>query len=468
MSPEVIRRSEYNYSTDIWSLGITCIELAEGEPPLSNIRMIKVMQLILKDPPKGLTNPSQWSKEFNDFVKACLTIQPEKRPTAKELQKHPFLLKKNKGIALISELVSSSIEEISNYRKTQYDSEEEEDQGNFESGSVVIKNDNFEKDSSTVINKDTYNFNAGTMVVNNEEEGEENGNDKIVKKVKNKNGGSFVVAEPAKKESEPLFMKYINQMELSYDDYNQNPNMISQQELPQPNNKPNNQKKPQEKEEKNPKGIIKKTYEVQDFNPGKKDSSKNASKKIVIRYPPDEDSNIEVDDMTIGNERDSIVIKVDNKNSKKSNDDALKNFSEKMASNIDNNILSESSYDINELMKDKEVNNCNLDDLHSKITQTNDEMENEIMKIRLKYQEKFNKLLYTQNYLKNNPHLKKLSELEVYAKFSKYIDSTKLVNNSKTMYDESIGGNSIYTLNTIKTNDYKPNNISKINKLAKK
>lgn len=55
MSPEVISKSKYNKKTDIWSLGITAIELAEGQPPYSHIHPIRAMFAIKKDPPKSLT-----------------------------------------------------------------------------------------------------------------------------------------------------------------------------------------------------------------------------------------------------------------------------------------------------------------------------------------------------------------------------------------------------------------------------
>ena len=65
MSPEVLSNSEYNKKTDIWSLGITAIEMAEGQPPYSHIYHMRAMFVIQKKPAQGLTIPERWSKEFN-------------------------------------------------------------------------------------------------------------------------------------------------------------------------------------------------------------------------------------------------------------------------------------------------------------------------------------------------------------------------------------------------------------------
>lgn len=71
MSPEVISKNKYTIKTDVWSLGITAIELAEGAPPYSHIHPIRALFVIQNKPPTGLTDPSLWSPEFNDFVKKC-------------------------------------------------------------------------------------------------------------------------------------------------------------------------------------------------------------------------------------------------------------------------------------------------------------------------------------------------------------------------------------------------------------
>ncbi len=61
MSPEVISKCKYNKKTDIWSLGITTIEIAEGEPPYSHLHPVRAMFAIKNNPPAGLTEESKWS-----------------------------------------------------------------------------------------------------------------------------------------------------------------------------------------------------------------------------------------------------------------------------------------------------------------------------------------------------------------------------------------------------------------------
>ena len=91
MAPEVLNKEEYDQTIDIWALGITCIELAENEPPYFKLSPKDVMKKIIKSPPKGLNDKSKWSNEFNDFVSKCLIINRFKRPNAEELLQHDFI-----------------------------------------------------------------------------------------------------------------------------------------------------------------------------------------------------------------------------------------------------------------------------------------------------------------------------------------------------------------------------------------
>ncbi|XP_055950020.1 serine/threonine-protein kinase 10-like [Argiope bruennichi] len=96
MAPEVVlcetfRDNPYDYKADIWSLGITLIELAEMDPPNHEMTPMRVLLKIQKQDPPTLSQPSKWSKQFNDFISKCLVKDPQKRASAKELLEHPFI-----------------------------------------------------------------------------------------------------------------------------------------------------------------------------------------------------------------------------------------------------------------------------------------------------------------------------------------------------------------------------------------
>ncbi|XP_035194238.1 serine/threonine-protein kinase 10 isoform X2 [Oxyura jamaicensis] len=137
MAPEVVmcetmKDTPYDYKADIWSLGITLIEMAQIEPPHHELNPMRVLLKIAKSDPPTLSCPSKWSLEFRDFLKTALDKNPETRPSAAQLLEHPFVSKVTSNRALrelVAEAKAEVMEEIEDSR------DEAEDDDSSESAS---------------------------------------------------------------------------------------------------------------------------------------------------------------------------------------------------------------------------------------------------------------------------------------------------------------------------------------------
>ncbi|XP_067341984.1 TRAF2 and NCK interacting kinase b isoform X8 [Channa argus] len=95
MAPEVIACDEnpdatYDFKSDLWSLGITAIEMAEGAPPLCDMHPMRALFLIPRNPAPRLKS-KKWSKKFQSFIESCLVKSHSQRPSTEQLLKHPFI-----------------------------------------------------------------------------------------------------------------------------------------------------------------------------------------------------------------------------------------------------------------------------------------------------------------------------------------------------------------------------------------
>ncbi|KAH7433304.1 hypothetical protein KP509_07G063100 [Ceratopteris richardii] len=91
MAPEVIEGARYDGKVDVWSLGITAIEMAEVLPPRWHVHPLRALFMILREPAPMLADKEKWSLVFHEFVAKCLTKDTRLRPSATEMLKHKFI-----------------------------------------------------------------------------------------------------------------------------------------------------------------------------------------------------------------------------------------------------------------------------------------------------------------------------------------------------------------------------------------
>ncbi|XP_073331964.1 STE20-like kinase b [Pagrus major] len=133
MAPEVVmcetsKDRPYDYKADIWSLGVTLIELGQIEPPNHEMNPMRVLLKIAKSDPPTLMQPSRWSPEFSDFLKRCLDKHVDNRWSAPQLLQHSFVssVSENRPLReLIAEAKAEVTEEIEEHKEEEEEEETE-------------------------------------------------------------------------------------------------------------------------------------------------------------------------------------------------------------------------------------------------------------------------------------------------------------------------------------------------------
>ncbi|XP_067686151.1 serine/threonine-protein kinase TAO1-like isoform X2 [Haliotis asinina] len=159
MAPEVILamdEGQYNGKADIWSLGITCIELAERKPPLFNMNAMSALYHIAQNDSPSLS-AGEWSDDFRNFVDACLAKDPENRPSAAELLQNQFLTR-IRPPDVILELIQRTKNKVRELDMSQYRRMKkliiDNDEGSTERSPAPSSTDGGEEDSQDDDNLD--------------------------------------------------------------------------------------------------------------------------------------------------------------------------------------------------------------------------------------------------------------------------------------------------------------------------
>uniref|UniRef100_A0AAY4ETY4 non-specific serine/threonine protein kinase n=1 Tax=Denticeps clupeoides TaxID=299321 RepID=A0AAY4ETY4_9TELE len=214
MAPEVIQEIGYNCVADIWSLGITAIEMAEGKPPYADIHPMRAIFMIPTNPPPTFRHPEQWSESFTDFLCQCLVKSPENRATATQLLQHPFIkgAKPNSTLrALITDAMEIKLKkQEAQTREQEQDDDENSDEDECDQGTMVRAGTSdcgtiraagsLGSAMGTMIEHEgTMESQLGTMVINSDDEDQEAGTMKRIEET----------PQPAK----PSFLEYFEQKE---------------------------------------------------------------------------------------------------------------------------------------------------------------------------------------------------------------------------------------------------------------
>ncbi|XP_031703833.1 TRAF2 and NCK interacting kinase a isoform X4 [Anarrhichthys ocellatus] len=148
MAPEVIACDEnpeatYDFKSDLWSLGITALEMAEGAPPLCDMHPMRALFLIPRNPAPRLKS-KKWSKKFQSFIESCLVKSHGQRPSTEQLLKHPFIkdLPNERQIRIqLKDHIDRTKKKRGERDETEYEysgSEEEDEEGEMGEPSSII------------------------------------------------------------------------------------------------------------------------------------------------------------------------------------------------------------------------------------------------------------------------------------------------------------------------------------------
>jgi serine/threonine protein kinase len=417
MSPEVIMQNRYNYKCDIWSLGITIIEMAEGEPPFAKVKPYLVLKKIITQPPTGLKNKEKWSQEFNDFVSKCLIFEPNDRPSAKELLNHPFIVKNNRGNKLISELINNCLDDLAYYRKKILECDEEENEEDDENEKNYSSSNNNNNYENTEYNPDNmFNDNSNSVIIKDDDDNNNNNinSQNIIESINldNKNNNTN---------------KKINYSINNEDDL-QSININH------------------EIESMNSVNII--DTGISDHNKNNNNNNNNNNDNPIMQV------------INMGLDGLSFDLKENPDKTIKAEETKISESHTKTKNNLQN------SFNFNKIINDSSVNNLTKDEIKLKLKNLENEMNIEILNIKEKYKKKMEKYKLSLKFLEENHFLKNINEYKDYTKFRDKIkkrvkDNTKITNGSSC----NLGSNSTIKPNHILVFDYKENNISLKNKL---
>ncbi|XP_067928118.1 serine/threonine-protein kinase 3-like [Watersipora subatra] len=155
MAPELIQEIGYDCLADIWSLGITAIEMAEGKPPYGDVHPMRAIFTIPTRPPPSFRDLDNWSAEFIDFVSLCLVKNPQERTNASDLLKHEFV-RNAQPCSTLQKMISEAKEiQVAQQNEGADDDDEEEEEDEVDGGTMI-------RTSAA----DTVATDAGTMIIN--------------------------------------------------------------------------------------------------------------------------------------------------------------------------------------------------------------------------------------------------------------------------------------------------------------